>query len=176
MLDGTIEEDIPPPRLTGRVEKIINEKLSTCGTHKQSSHTTRKGFSGARPVHNELHSKAVFHSCSFNTFSTFKNFQFSGSNGFRTRSQGFGSMPNRERNQRSGPGLYPEPEPELGVRAGPVRVRTDVPNRTFPSLQRAMGQRFLPAVLKEARRRHRAVHSSHTHTRKFHQIHHAPVR
>jgi hypothetical protein len=67
-------------------------------------------------------------------YSLSKTFQFSSLDQFRTRSQGFRSVPNRERNRRSGPGLYPEPEPKFGVRPGPVRVRTEVQNRTFPSL------------------------------------------
>ena len=66
--------------------------------HNQSSHTTRKGFSGTdcvRPVHKKSHLKAAFHLFTFNTFFfAFKNFWFSGLNRFRIHLQGFRRMPN----------------------------------------------------------------------------------
>jgi hypothetical protein len=49
----------------------------------------------------------------------------------------FGHLENPERNRWSGPGQAPEPEPQLSVWSGPVRVRTEVRDRTFPPLKAA---------------------------------------
>ena len=126
-----------------RVDKGAVEGLITSGPSDDV--IVKSKFSRRQTVMFKSH-KASYdsHSCLAYYLNTLKGFsiyifssnklRFSGSNPFRTRSQGFGSMPNRERNRRSGPGLNPEPEPELGVRPGPVRVRTEVQNRTFPSL------------------------------------------
>ncbi|KAJ7126336.1 hypothetical protein C8R44DRAFT_734209 [Mycena epipterygia] len=45
---------------------------------------------------------------------------------------------------------FPEPEPELGVQFGPVRVRTDFPNRTLTTLDKFLPPTSMPASFSDS--------------------------